>query len=121
VAFDLLRDALSAVFGLSELKAPPSPDYVPGPEHDDDEIVAEDQPYAEDASPIAQSPDYVPETDPEADPEEDGDEDPEEDPIYYPADGGDDGDDEMDIERMRMTIGYRRLMKEMRRQMIQND
>ncbi|GJZ95401.1 putative reverse transcriptase domain-containing protein [Tanacetum coccineum] len=78
--------------------APPSPDYVPGPEHDDDEIVAEDQPYAEDASPIAQSPDYVPESDPEADPEEDGDEDPEEDPIDYPADGGDDGDDEMDIE-----------------------
>ncbi|GJS64765.1 putative reverse transcriptase domain-containing protein [Tanacetum coccineum] len=35
------------------LQAPPSPDYVPGPEHDDDEIVAEDQPYAEDASPIA--------------------------------------------------------------------
>ncbi|GKB87247.1 hypothetical protein Tco_0959519, partial [Tanacetum coccineum] len=79
-------------------QAPPSPDYVPGPEHDDDEIVAEDQPYAEDASPIAQSPDYVPESDPEADPEEDGDEDPEEDPIDYPADGGDDGDDEMDIE-----------------------
>ncbi|GJV66995.1 hypothetical protein Tco_1482504 [Tanacetum coccineum] len=78
--------------------APPSPDYVPGAEHADDEIVAEDQPYAEDASPIAQSPDYVPESDPEADPEEDDDEDPEEDPIDYPADGGDDGDDEMDIE-----------------------
>ncbi|GJS69406.1 hypothetical protein Tco_0702247 [Tanacetum coccineum] len=61
--------------------APPSPDYVPGAEHADDEIVAEDQPYAEDASPIAQSPDYVPESDPEADPEEDDDEDPEEDPI----------------------------------------
>ncbi|GJV95303.1 hypothetical protein Tco_1546880 [Tanacetum coccineum] len=79
-------------------QAPPSPDYVPGPEHADDEIVAEDQPYAEDASPIALSPDYVPESDPEADPEEDDDEDPEEDPIDYPADGGDDGDDEMDIE-----------------------
>nr|GFD63881.1 hypothetical protein [Tanacetum cinerariifolium] len=26
--------------------------YIPGPEHADDEIVAEDQPYAEDASPI---------------------------------------------------------------------
>ncbi|GKA25622.1 hypothetical protein Tco_0711731 [Tanacetum coccineum] len=78
--------------------APPSPDYVPGPEHVDDEIVAEDQPYAEDASPTAQSPDYVLESDPEADPEEDDDEDPEEDPIDYPADGGDDGDDEMDIE-----------------------
>ncbi|GJS87814.1 hypothetical protein Tco_0770450 [Tanacetum coccineum] len=68
--------------------APPSPDYVPGPEHADDEIVAED------ASPTAQSPDYVPESDPEADPEEDDDEDPEEDPVDYPADGGDDGDDE---------------------------
>ncbi|GKA34059.1 hypothetical protein Tco_0720488 [Tanacetum coccineum] len=79
-------------------QAPPSPDYVPGPEHDDDEIIAEDQPYAEDASPIALSPDYVPESDPEADPEEDDDEDPEEDPIDYPADGGDDEDDEMDIE-----------------------
>ncbi|GJR93629.1 putative reverse transcriptase domain-containing protein [Tanacetum coccineum] len=80
-------------------QAPPSPDYVPGPEHADDEIVAEDQPYAEDASPTAQSPDYVPESDPEADPEEDDDEDPEEDPIDYPADGGDDGDDEMDIDK----------------------
>ncbi|GKB57576.1 hypothetical protein Tco_0913762, partial [Tanacetum coccineum] len=50
-------------------QAPPSPDYVPGPEHADDEIVAEDQPYAEDASPTAQSPDYVPKSDPEADPE----------------------------------------------------
>ncbi|GJV34516.1 hypothetical protein Tco_1394916 [Tanacetum coccineum] len=52
-------------------QAPPSPDYVPGPEHDDERF-----------------------SDPEADPEEDGDEDP----IDYPADGGDDGDDEMDIE-----------------------
>ncbi|GJZ60467.1 hypothetical protein Tco_0616283 [Tanacetum coccineum] len=33
-------------------QAPPSPDYVPGAEHADDEIVAEDQPYAEDASPM---------------------------------------------------------------------
>nr|GFD31595.1 hypothetical protein [Tanacetum cinerariifolium] len=30
------------------------------PEHADDEIVAKDQPYAEDASPIAQSPEYQP-------------------------------------------------------------
>nr|GFD16743.1 hypothetical protein [Tanacetum cinerariifolium] len=56
-------------------QAPPSPDYVSGPEHADDEIVAEDRPYAEDASPTAQSPEY-------------------EDPVDYPADGGDDGDDE---------------------------
>ncbi|GKC24766.1 hypothetical protein Tco_1026916, partial [Tanacetum coccineum] len=62
--------------------APPSPDYVPGPEEPEQ-------------APL--SPDYVPESDPEADPEEDDDEDPKEDPIDYPADGGDDGDDEMDI------------------------
>ncbi|GKA49269.1 hypothetical protein Tco_0742227 [Tanacetum coccineum] len=75
-------------------QAPPSPDYVLGPEHADDEIIAEDQPYAEDASPTAQSPDYVLESDPKADPEEDDDEVPEEDPVDYPADGGDDDDDE---------------------------
>ncbi|GJV78342.1 hypothetical protein Tco_1509926 [Tanacetum coccineum] len=65
------------------LQAPPSPDYVPGPEEPEQ-------------APLL--PDYVPESDHEADPEEDDDEDPEEDPIDYPADGGDDGDDEMDIE-----------------------
>ncbi|GJX41516.1 hypothetical protein Tco_0256506 [Tanacetum coccineum] len=75
-------------------QAPPSPYYVPGPEYADDEIVAEDQPYAKDASPTAQSPDYVPESDPEADPEEDDNKDSEEDPVDYPADGGDDRDDE---------------------------
>nr|GFC59951.1 hypothetical protein [Tanacetum cinerariifolium] len=52
------------------------------------------QPYAEDASPISQSPEYVLESDFEAHPEDDDDEDPEEDPVYYHADGGDDGDDE---------------------------
>nr|GEZ67136.1 putative reverse transcriptase domain-containing protein [Tanacetum cinerariifolium] len=68
--------------------------YVPGPEHADDEIVAEDQPYAEDASPITQSPKYVPKSDFEMHPEDDNDEDPKEDPVDYPADGGDDVDDE---------------------------
>nr|GEY88144.1 hypothetical protein [Tanacetum cinerariifolium] len=75
-------------------QAPPLPYYVSGPEHADDEIVADDQPYAEDASPTAQSPEYVPESDLEAYPEEDDDEDPEEDLVDYPVDGGDDGDDE---------------------------
>nr|GFD42823.1 hypothetical protein [Tanacetum cinerariifolium] len=65
-----------------------------GPEHADDEIVAEDQPYAEDASPIAQSPEYIPESDFEMHPDDDDDEDLEEDHVDYPADGGDDGDDE---------------------------
>ncbi|GJT65647.1 hypothetical protein Tco_1017127 [Tanacetum coccineum] len=68
------------------LQAPPSPDYPMG-------WVGGVCSFAEDASPTAQSPDYVPESDPEADPEEDDDEDPEEDPVDYPADGGDDGDD----------------------------
>nr|GFA99299.1 hypothetical protein [Tanacetum cinerariifolium] len=49
---------------------------------------------AEDASPITQSPEYVPESDFEAHPEDDDDEDPEEDPVDYLIDGGDDGDDE---------------------------
>nr|GFB81627.1 hypothetical protein [Tanacetum cinerariifolium] len=87
-------------------QAPLSPDYVPGPKHTDDEIVAEDQPYAEDASPIVQSPEYVSESDFEAHPEDDDDEDPEEDPVDYLADEGDDGDneeessedDDMDVE-----------------------
>ncbi|GJY48021.1 hypothetical protein Tco_0437977 [Tanacetum coccineum] len=97
------------------LQAPPSPDYIPGPEEpqsppsldyvpepiypeympqEDEVFPAEEQPLPVAASPTAQSPDYVPESDPEADPEEDDDEDPEEDLVDYPADGGDDGDDE---------------------------
>nr|GEZ89503.1 hypothetical protein [Tanacetum cinerariifolium] len=54
-------------------QAPPSPGYVPGPEH---------------------SPEYVPESDIEAHPEDDDDEDPEEDLVDYLADGGDEGDDQ---------------------------
>nr|GFD45017.1 hypothetical protein [Tanacetum cinerariifolium] len=63
--------------GLEEPEqAPPSPDYIPSPEYTDDEIVAEDQPYAENALPIAQSPEYVPESDFEMHSEDDDDEDP---------------------------------------------
>nr|GFD55297.1 hypothetical protein [Tanacetum cinerariifolium] len=51
--------------------------FTRGPEHADDEMVAEDQPYAEDASPITQSPENVPEFDFEMHPEDDDDEDPE--------------------------------------------
>nr|GFB88965.1 hypothetical protein [Tanacetum cinerariifolium] len=90
----LLRPNLGVLQIGIRAKAPPSPDYIPGPEHADDEIVAEDQPYTEDASPIAQSLEYVPESDFEAHPEDDDDEDPEEDPVDNPADGRDDGDDE---------------------------
>nr|GEW74582.1 hypothetical protein [Tanacetum cinerariifolium] len=102
----MLPEMLEDPYVEVALQAPPFPDYVPGLEHADDEIVAEDQPYAEDASPIAQSPAYVLESDFEPHPEDDDDEDPEEDPVNYPADGGDDEeesseddeDDEMDVE-----------------------
>ncbi|GJT69651.1 hypothetical protein Tco_1028937 [Tanacetum coccineum] len=81
-------------------QAPPSPDYMPGPEHPpssdyipspeypkyvaslDDEVPIEDQPLPADASPTALSPGYV------------VDSDSEEDPAEYPANGGDDDDDE---------------------------
>nr|GFA40042.1 hypothetical protein [Tanacetum cinerariifolium] len=76
--------------------APPSPDYIPGPEEPEQAPPSPDydRPYAEDASPNAQSPEYVLESDLEAHPEDDDDEDPEEDPVDYPTNGGDDGDDE---------------------------
>ncbi|GJV16757.1 hypothetical protein Tco_1362080, partial [Tanacetum coccineum] len=96
------------------LQAPPSPDYIPGPEepqspplpdfvlepvyheympHEDEVFLAEEQPLPAAALPTTQSPDYVLKSDPEADPEEDDDEDPQEDPVDYPADGGDGGYD----------------------------
>ncbi|GKA55307.1 hypothetical protein Tco_0754256 [Tanacetum coccineum] len=58
-------------------QAPPLPDYVLGPEYlgylapADDEIIAEDQPYADDASPTAISLRYVTDSDLEEDPEDD--------------------------------------------------
>nr|GEW63090.1 hypothetical protein [Tanacetum cinerariifolium] len=83
-------------------QAPPFPDYILGPEHADDAIVVEDQSYAEDASPTAQSPEYVLESDLEAYPAKDDDEDAEEDLVDYPANkeglSEDDEDDDMDIE-----------------------
>nr|GEZ46472.1 hypothetical protein [Tanacetum cinerariifolium] len=78
------------------LQARPFPDYIPGPEEPEQAppSLDYDRPYAEDASPTAQSHEYVPESDLEAQPEDDDDEDPEEDSVDYPVDGGDDGDDE---------------------------
>ncbi|GJZ00258.1 hypothetical protein Tco_0517687, partial [Tanacetum coccineum] len=90
-------------------EVPPSPDYIPGPEEpqspplldfvpepmypeyipQEDEILsAEEQPLPAAASPTADSPGYVPESDPE--------EEPEEDPADYPADRDDDDDDDKD-------------------------
>ncbi|GKF29215.1 hypothetical protein Tco_0095557, partial [Tanacetum coccineum] len=105
---------------VADFQAPPSPDYVPGPEEleqapplpdfvpepvypefmplEDEVLPAEEQPLPTAALPTADSPGYVPESDPEEDPEEDDDEDPEEDPADYPTNGGDNGDDEDDIE-----------------------
>ncbi|GKG12025.1 hypothetical protein Tco_0346262, partial [Tanacetum coccineum] len=98
-----------------QLVAPPSPNYVPGPEHppspdyvsgpeyppspvdvpyvskpeylvpSDAEASLEDQPLPVDASPIALSPGYVADSNLNEDPEED----PEEDQADYPADRGD--------------------------------
>ncbi|GJX15155.1 hypothetical protein Tco_0206913, partial [Tanacetum coccineum] len=97
---------------VAAFQAPPSPDYMPGPEYppspdfvpkpvypefmppEDKVLPAEEQPLPAAALPTADSPGYVPESDPEEDPEEDDDEDLEEDPADYPADGGDNGDDE---------------------------
>ncbi|GKD14609.1 hypothetical protein Tco_1199016 [Tanacetum coccineum] len=81
------------------LQAPPSPDYVPGPEE------PELAPLLLDYVPVPEHADDEI-SDPKVDPEEDDDEDPEEDPADYPADGGDDEEgsseddevDDMDIE-----------------------
>ncbi|GJS20968.1 hypothetical protein Tco_0449600 [Tanacetum coccineum] len=90
---------------MAAYQVPPSPDYIPGPEEpqspppldfvpepmypeympQEDEILsAEEQPLPAAASPTADSPGYVPESDLEEEPEED-DEDPEEDPADYPS------------------------------------
>ncbi|GJR96921.1 hypothetical protein Tco_0269095 [Tanacetum coccineum] len=89
------------------------PVYVPEPEHpeyhapSDDDIQVEDQPYVDDASPTAESPGYIAdsnsmEEDTDADsidyPDEpeDDDEDPEEDPSEEHEPEDDDDDDDTD-------------------------
>ncbi|GKE50042.1 hypothetical protein Tco_1481300, partial [Tanacetum coccineum] len=84
------------------------PIYVPELEHpeyhapSDDDVQVEDQPYADDASPTAESPGYIADSesmeedsidylDKPEDDDEDPEEDPEEDHTDYPADG-EDGD-----------------------------
>ncbi|GJW59794.1 hypothetical protein Tco_0109129 [Tanacetum coccineum] len=84
--------------------APPSPDYIPGPEdpqtppipqdEDEHEFPAEEQPLPPVDSPTAKSPGHVTESDPEEDPEEYEDDETEDGPVDYPMDGGDDGDDD---------------------------
>ncbi|GKE43833.1 hypothetical protein Tco_1471117 [Tanacetum coccineum] len=97
---------------VAAFQAPPSIDYVPGPEYppspdfvpelvyltfmppEDEVLPAEEQSLPAVVSPTTNSPGYVPKSDPKEDPEEDDDVDPEEDPTDYPADGGYGGDDE---------------------------
>ncbi|GJT64327.1 hypothetical protein Tco_1015807, partial [Tanacetum coccineum] len=91
--------------------APPSPDYIPGPEDpqtppvpqdederepmfDEHEFPAEEQSLPPVDSPTAESPIYVTESDPKEDPEEYEDDKTEDGPVDYPMDGGDDGDDD---------------------------
>ncbi|GJT70441.1 hypothetical protein Tco_1029727, partial [Tanacetum coccineum] len=96
------------------LQAPPSPDYVHGPEEpeqappspyfvlepvypefmppEDDVLLAEEQPL-----PAADSPGYITESDPKEDLKVD-DEDPKEDPADYPTDRDDDDDEESSVD-----------------------
>ncbi|GKE51183.1 hypothetical protein Tco_1486339, partial [Tanacetum coccineum] len=93
--------------------APPSPDYIPGPEDpqtppvpqdederepmfDEHEFPTKEQPLPPVDSPTAESPGYVTESDPEEDPEEYEDDETEDGPVDYPMDEGDDGDDDND-------------------------
>ncbi|GJR85073.1 hypothetical protein Tco_0209084 [Tanacetum coccineum] len=74
--------------------APPSPDYIPGPENpqtppvpqdeDEHEFLAEEQPL----------PGHITESDPKEDPEEYEDDETNDGPVDYPMDSGDDGDDD---------------------------
>ncbi|GJY37026.1 hypothetical protein Tco_0422404 [Tanacetum coccineum] len=91
-------------------QAPPlSPAYVPDPIELDEHVPVEDQPYAEDASPAAESPGYIAnsdsmEEDTDADsidyPDEpeDGDEDPEEDDDEDPNEEHEHEDEDTKVE-----------------------
>ncbi|GKF22490.1 hypothetical protein Tco_0074812, partial [Tanacetum coccineum] len=75
--------------------APPSTDYIPGPEDPQTPpFSAEEQPILPVYSPTAESPGYVTELDPEEDLEEYEDDETEDGQVNYPMDGGDDGDDD---------------------------
>nr|GEW65897.1 putative reverse transcriptase domain-containing protein [Tanacetum cinerariifolium] len=85
--------SLTVTYTSSPGQAPPSPNYVLGPEHllspdyvpgpeypeyfvpSDDEVPIEDQPLPADASPTALSPGYIADLDPKEDPEDEHEED----------------------------------------------
>ncbi|GJX18263.1 hypothetical protein Tco_0219095, partial [Tanacetum coccineum] len=92
---------------VAAFQAPPSPDYVSGPEYppspefvlepvypefmplEDEVFLAEEQPLPTTVSPTADLPGYIADSDPEEDKE-----DLKEDPTDYLADGGDDDNDD---------------------------
>ncbi|GKE59040.1 hypothetical protein Tco_1498225, partial [Tanacetum coccineum] len=85
-----------------QLVAPPSPDYIPGPEEpqtppyipleDEHVFPAKEQPLPPIVSRTTESPGCVAELDPEE--YEDDESDPEDGPVDYPMEWGDDGDDD---------------------------
>ncbi|GKG43036.1 hypothetical protein Tco_0479720, partial [Tanacetum coccineum] len=83
--------------GLEKPQSPPPLDFVPEPMYpeyiplEDEILLSEEKPLPTAASPTADSPGYVPESDPEEE-----DEDLEEDPAHYPADGDDNDDEDED-------------------------
>nr|GFD35345.1 hypothetical protein [Tanacetum cinerariifolium] len=86
-----LEQAPPSLIYIPYVLEPVYPEYIP-PE--DDVFLAEEQPLPAAASPTAESPGYIPESDSDEDPEEDDDEDPEEDPTNYLADHDDEEDEE---------------------------
>ncbi|GKB97065.1 putative reverse transcriptase domain-containing protein [Tanacetum coccineum] len=75
--------------------APPSPDYIPGPEELQTPPVPQDEDEREPMFIQPHDPNYgITESDPEEDPEEYEDDETEDGPVDYPMDGGDDGDDD---------------------------
>nr|GEV73877.1 hypothetical protein [Tanacetum cinerariifolium] len=83
-------------------EAPPSPDYILGPKYPeylppaDDVLPAKEQPLPAAVSPTAESPGYITNSEPEMEPEEEDrdDEKSEEDSIDYPTSRGDDDADD---------------------------
>nr|GFA19162.1 hypothetical protein [Tanacetum cinerariifolium] len=96
-------------------EAPPLPDYIPGPEYPeylppaDDMLPAKEQPLPAAVSPTTESPGYITESEPEMEPEEDDgdDENSEGDSIEYPTSrGDDDADDDVMSSNSHATISY---------------
>nr|GFB32124.1 hypothetical protein [Tanacetum cinerariifolium] len=102
-------------------EAPPLPDYIPGPEYPeylppaDDVLLDEEQPLPVTVSPTAESPGNITNSEPEMEPEEeDGDDEKSEgDSIEYPTSRGDDdaddlleddADEEEEEEHLALTI-----------------